>query len=127
MQGLSIGLLASLGAGMAMGLAGGAFAVRGVAPDYIRMADGRSDTLGPWRGRYAAETRVADPSEYGPSVRDVGYDPVAANCPGCSDYEIGYRWAASGAASTTADCEAYSWSYERGCIAWLRDRGNNGT
>ncbi|WP_380877154.1 hypothetical protein ACFB49_11660 [Sphingomonas sp. DBB INV C78] len=123
----SIGLMVSLGAGILCGVAGGSFAVRGATPDYIRLAEARSDTLEPWRGRYVPEPRAVDASEYAPRARSVAYDPVVADCQGCSEYELGYRWAASGAATSTADCEAYSWSYERGCIAWLREGRDRGT
>ncbi len=48
------------------------------------------------------------------------YARIAAACDNCSDYDLGYRFAASSQLRATADCMDYSWSYQRGCLAYLR-------
>ena len=46
---------------------------------------------------------------------------IASACADCSDYDLGFRFAASRHLKTTADCMDYSWSYQRGCLAYLRE------
>lgn len=67
-----------------------------------------------------------------PIAREVAYDPVTrrmsadyaavrADCEGCSDFQLGYRYAERQGVAQTSDCEEYIWSYERGCLAYLRE------
>ncbi len=50
----------------------------------------------------------------------AGYARIADACADCSDYDLGYRFAASRRLETTAECMDYSWSYQRGCLAYMR-------
>ena len=65
-------------------------------------------------------------SAYGPNSYSAAnpaladYARIAAACENCSDYDLGYRFAASRRLRTTAECMDYSWSYQRGCLAYLR-------
>jgi hypothetical protein len=46
---------------------------------------------------------------------------IASACEDCSDYDLGFRFAASRHLTTTSECMDYSWSYQRGCLAYLRE------
>lgn len=104
-------------AGVVAGLGAGQFTIADAQPDYVRLADRRVDPL-------ANIASASPPQDVDPALWPANFDEGDRDCPDCSDYELGRRWAESAGVSSTAECEAYSWSYERGCLAWLRrDRG----
>jgi hypothetical protein len=56
-----------------------------------------------------------------PVTDDVDYRRVAEGCANCSDFDLGYRFAAARHLRSSAGCTDYSWSYQRGCLAYLRE------
>lgn len=46
---------------------------------------------------------------------------VAEDCDGCSDYDLGYRFAETRDVRESAECMEFTWSYQRGCLARLRE------
>lgn len=114
MKAIHLRLAATAIAGVVMGLGAGQFTVADAQPDYVRYADQRIDPL----ANIASAPPPRDTVDSG--LYPVSYDPVSQDCPDCSDYELGRRWAERAGVTSTAECEAYSWSYERGCLAWLR-------
>lgn len=48
-------------------------------------------------------------------------DIVRACGVGCSDYDIGMLWAEREGIRDAGECMAYTWSYQRGCLAYLRE------
>lgn len=105
----------SIAVGLLLGAAGGSF-VR--APTLQWRSTGTAgDTLAPWRGK-----NVDAPSDRPAAGGSEAFlVPDLAGCRNCSDFERGYAWAERSGVASTAECESYSWSYQRGCIAWLRN------
>jgi len=99
--------------GTAVGVAAGSF-VRSRSVEW-RTATPAKDTLAQWRGK-----AVASPAVEATSDDRTLIGPAADSCKDCPDFERGYFWAQSMGVSSTVECESYSWSYRRGCIAWLR-------
>ena len=52
---------------------------------------------------------------------DADYARIADACDDCSDYDLGYRFAAARRCARAAQCMDFSWSYQRGCLAYLRE------
>jgi hypothetical protein len=42
---------------------------------------------------------------------------------GCSEADLGYRWARASDVQGIGDCMDASWSFRRGCVAYLDERG----
>lgn len=103
----------SIAIGMMLGAAGGGF-VRARSLEW--RATAAVDTLAPWRGRNG-EAPPADPFADGAWLPTTS--PAAPS--NGSDYERGFAWARQAGVASAAECESYSWSYQRGCLAWLRD------
>lgn len=48
---------------------------------------------------------------------DGGYDAgAAAGCDGCSERDLGYRWATLQAIRSATECPNDSWGFRRGCL-----------
>jgi hypothetical protein len=45
----------------------------------------------------------------------------ASDCDGCSERDLGYRWAGLQGISSASDCPADSWDFQRGCVDYMRD------
>jgi hypothetical protein len=53
-----------------------------------------------------------------------GLDGQALSCgKDCSDYSLGYHWAEISETASIADCSDSSWSFRRGCLAYLHATG----
>jgi hypothetical protein len=50
----------------------------------------------------------------------AGYGEAMVDCTDCSDYALGYRWAELSGVHDPAACMTDSWSFQRGCIAFVR-------
>jgi hypothetical protein len=70
--------------------------------------------------RPATIGRALAPPDQLPEIADAGYARIADACDDCSDYDLGYRFAAARQVRQSAECMDFSWSYQRGCLAWLR-------
>lgn len=58
-----------------------------------------------------------------PTSADI--DAVIRACGSrCSDFDIGMRWAERVGISDAEQCTTYTWSYRRGCLAYLREGGH---
>lgn len=96
--------------GVGLGLFGGQATIAGMAP--------------PAATTLALDAAYSD--EYGAvshADRRTGpdYAGIASDCDGCSDYDLGYRFAAARHVRESGDCMDFNWSYQRGCLAWLRE------
>lgn len=51
------------------------------------------------------------------NTTDEGYDAgAAAGCEGCSERDLGYRWATLQAIQSATECPNDSWGFRRGCL-----------
>jgi len=93
--GVRIAMVAAAGA---LGVFGGTFAIQG--------------------GTAAITAAAPEPSNTSPvPLADVaGTD----DCAGCSDYERGARFARRIGLDAESGCSGFSWSYTRGCLAYVR-------
>lgn len=66
------------------------------------------------RNPYAPGTGGYDDGYYQPAAYDEG-------CGGCSERDLGYRWAGRQNLASPDDCPTDSWGFNRGCIAYFRD------
>jgi hypothetical protein len=106
-------LALAVAVGLGAGTFGGQAVIAGMAPPAISLPSypiDRSDG-----GYYADAIDSAGASEA------VDYRQIADACSDCSDFDLGYRFAAAKRLRSTADCMDYSWSYQRGCLAYLRE------
>ncbi len=102
-----LGLTAMVGA--VSGVVAGQATIAGMAPPVA------ATTGGIGGGDYGAVSYAAS------SVPRPNYDGIASACDGCSDYDLGYRFAAARHVRESADCMDFNWSYQRGCLAYLRE------
>ncbi|WP_156678616.1 hypothetical protein [Sphingomonas profundi] len=106
----------TLAAGVALGTVAGQATIAGMAPPIAPR------TSLPDRLDAPAEGEVYGPDRYADANPDLADQArIADACEDCSDYDLGYRFAAARHLRTTADCMDYSWSYQRGCLAYLRE------
>jgi hypothetical protein len=73
--------------------------------------------------RYGSQA-IAASYEQSPIATDGdGYQQArhAQDCDGCSERDLGYRWAGSQRVSSVNDCPSDNWGFNRGCVAYLRD------
>jgi len=55
-------------------------------------------------------------------LREIDYNEISRECgDGCSDFDLGRLWAEREGVGDAGQCMGYSWSYQRGCLAWLRE------
>ncbi|TZG28817.1 hypothetical protein [Sphingomonas montanisoli] len=78
--------------------------------------------------RYGSQAVAAglEHNPYAPGTGDYGddyYQPAAYDegCGGCSERDLGYRWAGRRNLGSPDDCPTDSWGFNRGCIAYFRD------
>ena len=84
-------LLATIG-----GLLGGATAVHGL----------HQNEYGP----------IGAPALLGQHPDDAATAPSSNGCEGCSERDLGYRWATLADVRSSADCPDDSWGFRRGCL-----------
>lgn len=101
---LALAIVAGLGAGTM----GGQSVIAGMAPPPVTLPS------------YPIAADYGGPAP-APEAASVDYGRIADACEGCSDYDLGYRFAAARKLRTTAECMDYNWSYQRGCLAFLRE------
>lgn len=87
---------------IAGGFAGGSATVRGMRADHSRPANATA-----LFGRAEAATPGEGPGE------------VVAGCPGCSERDLGYRWASLAAVRLPGQCPDDSWGFRRGCLDFV--------
>ncbi|MFS0738550.1 hypothetical protein ABC347_16005 [Sphingomonas sp. 1P06PA] len=118
----AIELITTAGVAIALGIAGGTVTASGMetkgyagVPSYPVGGTTRAD----------AESGSDYRSDYLP----VGYDDQAdaPDCADCSDDQAGYRWASETQVSNAGDCITDSWTFQRGCLAWVRERNRSAT
>ncbi len=97
--------------GVCAGLFGGQATIAGMTPSapLSTIGGGGGDTG--WRGELPA------PQATGASEGSL----VTEDCDGCSDFDLGYRFAAARDVRESAECMEFTWSYQRGCLARLRE------
>lgn len=111
-------MLTAIGASLMVGVLTGA-----AAGNFVTSRTGawrpapQVDSLAQWRERTDGDRERAAMIEMRERERLL---PFGAGCNDCSDFERGYSWARNSGINRTEQCESYSWSYQRGCIAWLR-------
>ena len=75
--------------------------------------------------RYGAGAMSAqlDAAGYPDEVTDASYREAsyAEGCDGCSERDLGYRWAGLRQLGSADDCPTDSWGFNRGCVAYFRD------
>lgn len=101
---LAIAIVVGLGAGTV----GGQSVIAGMAPPIV------SSSSYPVDKDYASATDES-------AVDHADYRRVADACADCSDFDLGYRFAAARQLRSTSECADYSWSYQRGCLAYVRE------
>jgi len=98
---------AALCAAVAMigGLLGGTTAVQGLRQNDYGPVDPPSLIHRSETGGHAGETV------------DIGYGEIgASDCTGCSERDLGYRWATLAAVRSPDQCPNDSWGFRRGCL-----------
>ena len=101
-------------AGLGVGTFGGQATIAGMAPPVVSAPSYPVDPL--------ASGDYADPgSDAKAAPEALDYRQIADACSDCSDFDLGYRFAAARKLRSTTDCMDYSWSYQRGCLAYLRE------
>jgi hypothetical protein len=111
---MAIAIGISIVVGLLLGMAGGGL-VRSLTIEWRLAANVGAPAT--WRGKGEGASRH-DPAAGKRDLLLLADDP--ASCRNCSDFERGYAWAERSGVASTGECESYSWSYQRGCIAWLR-------
>lgn len=105
--------------GVAAGVSGGQATVSGL------VQPSRVATIG--RALALPDQSMPDEQGIGQTVAYAATDHAIDDarilnlCDGCSDDELGYRFAAARRLRESAECMDFSWSYQRGCLAWLRE------
>lgn len=108
----------SIVAGAALGLLGGNATLAGVAPPPMRTIADRPYQAATPGSRGAA----LGPAAYADANPEMArYAHIADDCADCSDYDLGFRFAAARQVRDSAQCMDFTWSYQRGCLAWLRE------
>ena len=102
---------------------------------FVGVVGGTTTVSGMSMERYGSQAVAASlehnpyaPNATGYASSDGGYSdgyyqPAAydADCAGCSERDLGYRWAGRQNLASPDDCPTDSWGFNRGCIAYLRD------
>ena len=93
-------------AAMTSGLLGGATAVHGL----------RQNSYGPLDPPSLISRNTESGYAEGTSSYDGYGDRDAAGCGGCSERDLGYRWATLAAIRSSTECPNDSWGFRRGCL-----------
>ena len=93
-------LIAALG-----GLIGGATAVHGL----------KQNGYGPQEAP-AIFGRAGDDGASDATPSDDGYPGLSTSCEGCSERDLGYRWAVLASIRSSEQCPNDSWGFRRGCL-----------
>lgn len=107
---------------IALGITGGSLTASGM------VAKGYAGTPSyPVGGSAPAQDDVA--SGYSSDYIPAGYDDQAdaPDCADCSDFQAGYRWASGTQVTNAGDCITDSWTFQRGCLAWVREHNRSAT
>ncbi len=71
-----------------------------------------------------ATVRGMETSRYGmtapPLVPASDDSATSIACDGCSEHDLGYRWAMARQVASSTDCPNDSWDFRRGCVDYMR-------
>ncbi|TVV72478.1 hypothetical protein [Sphingomonas solaris] len=118
MRPLHLQLALTVVAGAALGLFGGNATIAGMAPPPTNTVAGQPYEAS---GLDPADNATG-PAAYADANPEMArYARIADACDDCSDYDLGFRFAAARHVRESAQCMDFTWSYQRGCLAWLRE------
>ncbi|RVT94091.1 hypothetical protein [Sphingomonas crocodyli] len=95
---------------------------------FVGVVGGTATVSGMSTQRFGSQAVAAglEHNPYAPGSGGYGegyYQPAAYDegCSGCSERDLGYRWAGRRNLASPDECPTDSWGFNRGCIAYFRD------
>lgn len=115
-------VLLKLAAGLVPGLLAGVMLGKATVADLRPIARYAPPTAAPAQLIDDAYAEAASDQPRADPYQLTGYGDAMADCTDCSDYVLGYRWAEMSGVREASVCVTDSWSFQRGCIAFVQGR-----